>query len=133
MPEHPDDWAADWQLRIGVAVERGGATVLADGRLELLEWIERCHSISEAARQLGISYRHAWVQVQERQPYGRRPAGRGGHWRSARRRRPAHATGPGGGRAIPAAARPAACGGGHPPAAAARERGKSRRSTSRRR
>src|SRR5581483_7055043 len=31
---------------------------------ELLEWIDRCQSISAAARQLGISYRHAWVTVQ---------------------------------------------------------------------
>jgi molybdate transport system substrate-binding protein len=38
--------------------------VLGEGRLELLEWIDRCRSISAAARQVGVSYRHAWVMVQ---------------------------------------------------------------------
>ncbi len=54
----------DWQVGVRVWVARHGATVLGEGRLELLEWIDRCHSISAAARQLGISYRHAWVTVQ---------------------------------------------------------------------
>jgi molybdenum ABC transporter molybdate-binding protein len=53
----------DWQVRVRIGVEREGKAVLAEGRLELLEWIDRCHSISAAARQLGISYRHAWVTV----------------------------------------------------------------------
>jgi molybdate transport system substrate-binding protein len=45
-------------------VERAGQAVLGPGRLELLESINRCHSISAAARQVGMSYRHAWVLVQ---------------------------------------------------------------------
>jgi molybdate transport system substrate-binding protein len=53
----------DWQVRVGVWVERQGQTVLADGRLELLEGIERCKSISGAARELGVSFRHAWATV----------------------------------------------------------------------
>ncbi len=57
-------WAGDWQVRVRVGVERAGVAVLADGRLELLEWIDRLRSISAAARQVGVSYRHAWVQVQ---------------------------------------------------------------------
>ena len=49
--------------RLGGA--RDCAAVLGGGRLELLEEIDRCHSISAAARRIGISYRHAWVMVQE--------------------------------------------------------------------
>ena len=67
MPAQPESasWPEDWKLRIRVWLERADAAVLADGQLELLERIDRCHSISAAARQLGISYRHAWVQVAE--------------------------------------------------------------------
>jgi molybdenum ABC transporter molybdate-binding protein len=64
VTEGDKPWARDWHVGVRVWVERHGQTVLGEGRLELLEWIERCHSISEAARQLGISYRHAWVTVQ---------------------------------------------------------------------
>ena len=42
-----------------------GRTVLGERGLELLECIERCRSISAAAREVGISYRHAWVTVRE--------------------------------------------------------------------
>lgn len=45
-------------------IERGGRAVLGQGRLELLEEIERSHSISAAARRLGMSYRRAWLLVQ---------------------------------------------------------------------
>jgi molybdenum ABC transporter molybdate-binding protein len=55
----------EWQVRIGVWVERQGRAVLGDGRLELLESIDRCRSISAAAREIGVSYRHAWVIVRE--------------------------------------------------------------------
>jgi molybdenum ABC transporter molybdate-binding protein len=54
-----------WTVRLRVWMERAGEAVLGPGRLELLEWIDRCHSISAAARQMGVSYRHAWVLVQE--------------------------------------------------------------------
>jgi molybdate transport system substrate-binding protein len=60
-----DGWPADWRIAIRVLIERRGDAILADGRAELLEWIDRCRSISGAARQLGISYRHAWVTAQE--------------------------------------------------------------------
>jgi molybdenum ABC transporter molybdate-binding protein len=45
-------------------VERCGQAILGPGRLELLEWIDRCHSISEAARQMSMSYRRAWLLVE---------------------------------------------------------------------
>ena len=57
-------WMGDWAVGVRVWVERGAA-VLGGGRLELLEEIDRCHSISAAARRIGMSYRHAWVMVQE--------------------------------------------------------------------
>src|SRR5204862_168053 len=38
--------------------------VLGPGRLELLVGIDRLHSISAAARQMGVSYRHAWQMGQ---------------------------------------------------------------------
>jgi molybdenum ABC transporter molybdate-binding protein len=55
----------DWQVGVQVWAERAGKAVLSAGRLELLEEIDRCRSISAAARQIGISFRHAWVVVQE--------------------------------------------------------------------
>lgn len=63
MSDRQDSWA-DWRLRVRVWVERDGEAILGEGRLELLEWIDRSRSISAAARQVGVSYRHAWVQVQ---------------------------------------------------------------------
>jgi molybdenum ABC transporter molybdate-binding protein len=54
----------DWQVSVKVALERLGQTVLGENRLELLEAIDACHSISAAARRIGVSYRHAWMMVQ---------------------------------------------------------------------
>ncbi len=65
MNAEPSISGADWQVRVGVWVERHGRAVLGEERLELLECIDRCRSISAAARQIGISYRHAWVTVRE--------------------------------------------------------------------
>jgi molybdenum ABC transporter molybdate-binding protein len=57
-------WGSDWAVGIRVWVERAGKAILGKGRLELLEGIEQYHSISAAARQLGMSYRRAWLLVQ---------------------------------------------------------------------
>lgn len=62
MPHSPA-WENDWSIRVRVWVERNGAELLGPGRLELLEAIDRWHSISAAARNIGISYRHAWLLV----------------------------------------------------------------------
>ena len=48
-----------------VWVEKQGKTYLAWGRVVLLERIEACGSISAAARSMGISYRHAWLLVDQ--------------------------------------------------------------------
>lgn len=57
-------WNRDWNVAVRVWMERAGRPILGKGRLDLLEAIDRWHSISEAARQLGMSYRHAWLLVQ---------------------------------------------------------------------
>jgi len=56
---------ADWQAAVKVWLERAGRAILGPGRATLLEAIERCHSISAAARDIGMSYRHAWLLVQD--------------------------------------------------------------------
>src|SRR5271154_2727186 len=60
-------WKAsgDWSAGLRVWLDRSGRAVIGQGRLELREGIESWRSISEAARQLGMSYRHAWVLVQD--------------------------------------------------------------------
>src|SRR6516165_6271930 len=57
-------WGGDWSVGLRAWVERKGQVILGKGRLELLEAIDRWHSISAAARQLGMSYRRAWLLVQ---------------------------------------------------------------------
>lgn len=53
-------------------IERKGETFLASGRVALLEAIDRCGSISEAAREMGISYRHAWLMADAMNRLGRK-------------------------------------------------------------
>src|SRR5438105_3355611 len=57
-------WGDDWAVDLRVWVERKGDAVLGKGRLELLEGIQRWHSIRAAAAQMGMSYRRAWLLVQ---------------------------------------------------------------------
>jgi molybdate transport system substrate-binding protein len=64
MPAEGQPWGGDWTVGLRVWVERAGRAVLGKGRLELLEGIGRWHSISAAARQMGMSYRRAWLLVQ---------------------------------------------------------------------
>lgn len=47
----------------GIRVLIGAATALGPGKAALLEAIGRTGSISAAARQLGMSYRRAWLLV----------------------------------------------------------------------
>jgi molybdate transport system regulatory protein len=58
-------WASDWAIGLRLWLERGGRAVLGDGRLELLEGIHSHRSISAAARNMGMSYRRAWLLVQD--------------------------------------------------------------------
>src|SRR5258708_4674761 len=64
MSVHPNSWNNDWTVGLRIWVERAGHDILGKGRLELLEGIDCWHSISEAARQMGMSYRRAWLLVQ---------------------------------------------------------------------
>jgi molybdate transport system substrate-binding protein len=64
MTAEMQPWGSDWTVGLRVWVERAGQAVLGKGRLELLEGIGRWHSISAAARQMGMSYRRAWLLVQ---------------------------------------------------------------------
>jgi molybdenum ABC transporter molybdate-binding protein len=64
MTPSPSAGKSDWIVGIRVWIERAGRAILGKGRVELLEGIDRCHSISEAARQMGMSYRRAWLLVQ---------------------------------------------------------------------
>jgi molybdenum ABC transporter molybdate-binding protein len=57
-------WGHGWSIGSRVWVERGGQAILGQGRLELLDGIDRWHSISAAARKMGMSYRRAWELVQ---------------------------------------------------------------------
>lgn len=56
--------AEGWSVGLRVWVQRNGKALLGPGRLELLEGIDRWRSISAAARELGMSYRRAWLLVQ---------------------------------------------------------------------
>jgi molybdate transport system substrate-binding protein len=58
-------WADDWQIGLRMWVERRGQALMGKGRAELLHEIDRTHSISAAARHLRMSYRRAWLLVQE--------------------------------------------------------------------
>jgi molybdate transport system substrate-binding protein len=63
VPEN-SSWSKDWVVGVRVWLERRGHAILGKGRLELLEGIDRWRSISAAARDMGMSYRHAWLLVQ---------------------------------------------------------------------
>ena len=56
---------SQFSARSKIWIEIGGKAVLGHGRLVLLEAVERNGSISAAARDLGISYRKAWSQLEE--------------------------------------------------------------------
>lgn len=57
-------WHKDWSVGVQVSVERRGEVVLDDATAALLKAVGQTRSISAAARVLGISYRHAWLQIQ---------------------------------------------------------------------
>ncbi len=64
--KQPDgNWSVDWQLNLQIDIGRRGKSVLSEELADLLSAIEQTSSISAAARQIGISYRHAWKLVQE--------------------------------------------------------------------
>jgi molybdate transport system regulatory protein len=54
--------------RANITLMRRGVAVMGEREARLLEAVERVHSIKDAAREAGISYRTAWgaIQVMER-------------------------------------------------------------------
>ena len=46
-------------------LEKDGQFLLGEGRARLLELIDRTHSISETAKEMKMSYRHAWGVIRE--------------------------------------------------------------------
>ena len=67
-----------------VWLERSGETYLAPGRVTLLERIDQYGSITKAAKSIEMSYRHAWLLVEDMNVKASRPlvvrstGGRGG-------------------------------------------------------
>lgn len=60
------DGTPGWELKIRFWIENPhGRVVLGPGRIELMELIDQHHSISAAARKMGMSYRRAWALVQD--------------------------------------------------------------------
>ncbi|MEW6357529.1 MAG: LysR family transcriptional regulator [Planctomycetota bacterium] len=51
--------------RSKIWIELDGRYLMGDGRAALLQAIDRCGSIIGAARELCISYRHAWGYIQK--------------------------------------------------------------------
>jgi len=67
-------------IRIRIAV--GDDIAIGQGKADLLEAIDRSGSISAAARELGLSYRKAWLMADEMNKCFRSPvilAAKGGH------------------------------------------------------
>ena len=75
---------SDFLVRSKVWLEFDGQPFLGDGRYRLLSAIDRAGSINAAAKELRISYRKAWSQLnamEEHAPFpllARRTGGKGG-------------------------------------------------------
>src|SRR5258708_25721166 len=51
--------------KVTLRVDLGGGRALGPGKIRLLEAIEKTGSISQAGRNLGMSYRRAWLLVDD--------------------------------------------------------------------
>jgi len=56
--------AAPLVLRVHLSIESAAGSVLSDAGADLLEQLDAVGSLTDAARRLGFSYRHAWSLVQ---------------------------------------------------------------------
>lgn len=70
-----------WQARPRWRISRGGEIALGPGKADLLAAIARVGSISGAARELAMSYRRAWLLVEEMNRSFRRPLVTTSSWR----------------------------------------------------
>lgn len=66
--------ASPFRVQFRMRVYRGGDIAIGPGKIALLEAIEQTRSISAAARKLGMSYRRAWLLVDELNRSLREPA-----------------------------------------------------------
>lgn len=55
--------ATDRAPRLVVRIKLRDDNILGPGKADLLEHVDRCGSISAAARELGMSYRQAWMLI----------------------------------------------------------------------
>jgi len=51
------------EIRVKVWLEENGAVLFGDGRLKLMEAVERAGSLAAAAKELKMSYRAAWGRL----------------------------------------------------------------------
>ena len=52
-------------VRFKVWLEKGGEVVAGDGKVRLLQLVDRHGSIQKAAQENGMSYRHAWGAIRK--------------------------------------------------------------------
>lgn len=50
-------------IAVSLKIKHDGISILGPGKIDLLERIDRLGSISAAARDMGMSYRRAWLLV----------------------------------------------------------------------
>ena len=58
------------QAKSKIWIEAGGEVVAGDGKIDLLDKIEKTGSIQKAAGEIGMSYRHAWGFLQKMEKRG---------------------------------------------------------------
>jgi molybdate transport system regulatory protein len=61
-------------MKPSIRILFGAASSLGPGKIALLEAIVRCGSISAAAREMGMSYRRAWLLVEAMNQAFKQPA-----------------------------------------------------------
>ena len=61
------------EIHAKVWLTHGGKMVISRGRAQLLEAVEATGSSSAAARELGMSYRHAWSMLRASEEHIGRP------------------------------------------------------------
>ncbi|HEY2148024.1 MAG TPA: hypothetical protein VGH32_08810, partial [Pirellulales bacterium] len=65
MAARGGNWGGDWRVAVRLQIARGKNTVLDERTADLLSALDHTGSVTLAARSIGISYRHAWLLLQE--------------------------------------------------------------------
>jgi molybdenum ABC transporter molybdate-binding protein len=65
MATRGGQWRGDWSVAVRLQIERRKNAVLDERSADLLAALDHAGSLTLAARSLGISYRHAWLLLQE--------------------------------------------------------------------